>query len=78
MFCSDLKLNFRPAKEADFYGSILREKALTLFMAREVQLEKGEILTDGHNPLKLWQVDSALDHWRVIRSVLADEIWINY
>jgi hypothetical protein len=48
-------------------------------MDHEIHLMKGDIvLTDAENGLNQWQKNGALEHWRVIRTVLADEVWINY
>jgi hypothetical protein len=38
----------------------------------------GSVLLDSNNQLKTWQIDAALEHWRIIRNVLAEEVWINY
>jgi hypothetical protein len=47
-------------------------------MDHELFIGEGPILTDKMNQLKAWQVESALKHWEVIRTVMADEVWINY
>ena len=79
IFCASLALEFRNPTQDDFQGSVLREKALSSFLTNEIDLSQDNlILTDGNNHLNSWQVDGALEHWRVIRTVLAEEIWINY
>ena len=79
IFCASFAIEFRDPTQDDFQGSILREKVLSSFITNEIDLSQdGLILTDGNNKLNSWQVEGALEHWRVIRTVLADEIWINY
>jgi hypothetical protein len=82
IFCATFPITFRPATKEDFQGSVLRGKALSSFTAHEIDLSKAKdaelILTDSNNRLKIWQIEGALEHWRVIRTVLAEEIWINY
>jgi hypothetical protein len=67
-------LDFRPAKEADFLNSYLREHILTSITRREVDqsliigtaAEPYEqwILTDQNNQLGKWQEDEAFVHWK--------------
>lgn len=79
IFCAGFPVDFRTATKVDFRESVLREKALSLFKDHEITLTRGElILTDAENGLEGWQIKGALGHWQVIRTVLADEIWINY
>ena len=79
IFCASFVIKFRDPTQDDFQGSGLREKALSSFITNEIDLSQDDpILTDRNNHLNSWQVDGALEHWRVIRTVLADEIWINY
>jgi Spermine/spermidine synthase domain len=79
IFCAQFPIEFRTATKEDFQGSVLREQALSLFKDREITLTTGELLlTDAENGLKGWQIKGALEHWRLIRTVLADEVWINY
>ena len=75
IFCSSSAVTFRQPNEDDFQGSGMRERVLTEFPKHEIQLTQGDILTDKESYLG---VDSALQHWRVIRFVLPAEIWINY
>jgi len=51
---------------------------LSEFTDHELFIAEGPILTDQKNQLNSWQVEGALRHWEVIRTVMADEIWINY
>ena len=79
IFCAEFPLEFRAATQEDFHSSVLRERALSEYMDHEITLNKGEsVLTDAENGLKGWQTEGALEHWRLIRTVLADGIWINY
>jgi hypothetical protein len=79
IFCADFPIEFQTATKVDFRGSVLREKALSSFKDHEIALTREElILTDAENGLKGWQIKGALGHWQVIRTVLADEIWVNY
>ena len=79
IFCASFAIKFREPIQDDFQGSSLREKVLSSFITTEINLSQDDlILTDGNNHLNSWQVDGALEHWRVIRTVLADQIWINY
>ena len=79
IFCASFPLQFRNPVKEDFQGSVLREKALSSFLNYEIELMQEDlVLSDKNNRLNLWQVDGALEHWRVIRPVLAEEVWINY
>ena len=40
--------------------------------------EEKLILDDWGNRLAEWQIEGALDHWKVIRTVLDEKVWINY
>jgi len=40
--------------------------------------EEELVLEDGGNRLGEWQVQGALEHWEVIRTVLDERVWINY
>ena len=75
IFCSSSAITFRQLQDDDFQGSGMRQRVLTEFPSHEILFTGGTILTDKHNYLG---VDSALEHWHVIRTVLPAEIWINY
>ena len=75
IFCSSSAITFRQPLANDFQGSGMRQRVLTEFPSHEILFTGGTILTDKHNYLS---VDSALEHWHVIRTVLPAEIWINY
>jgi len=75
IFCSSSAVTFRQPNQDDFQGSGMRERVLTEFPKHEIQFTQGEIFTDRRGYLG---VDSALEHWHVIRTVLPAEIWINY
>lgn len=87
IFCASFPIDFRPPAKEDFQGSILRERALVTFLDHEILLkdiprgsDSGEnlILDDAGNMLGVWQIEGALEHWRVIRTVLDEKVWINY
>lgn len=90
-FCtpSTKELTFRPAVEADYLGSNLREHVLSSFPAHEVNLDvvtrdleenqfKKYTLTDDKNPLSDWQDLEALHHWKLMREILPDVYWETY
>jgi hypothetical protein len=79
VFCASFPITFRNSVQDDFQGSVLREKALSSFITQELHLMQDDlVLSDKNNHLNSWQVEAALEHWRIIRKVLAEEIWINY
>ena len=79
IFCASFPIKFRDPVQDDFRGSVLRQKALSSFITHEIHLMRDDLLlSDKNNQLNSWQVEAALEHWRVIRKVLAEEIWINY
>ncbi|EJD07975.1 S-adenosyl-L-methionine-dependent methyltransferase [Fomitiporia mediterranea MF3/22] len=90
-FCSPSSdpLTFRPAKREDYMSSYLREHVLSVLPDREVppelilgditpEQERKWVLTDKRNPLGAWQDKGALDHWKVMRTVLPDFVWNTY
>ena len=36
------------------------------------------VLEDQGNMLEHWQIEGALEHWKVIRTVLDEKVWVNY
>jgi len=76
IFCSSSPITFRLPIEDDFQGSGMRQRVLTEFVNHELLFTQGDILTDTGQSYS--GVDSALEHWHVIRTVLPAEIWINY
>jgi hypothetical protein len=78
VFCRSVPIGFRNPTEDDFLNSIMRERALSTFSDHEIEISGGEVITDANNKLGEWQINDALEHWRVIRKVLADQVWINY
>lgn len=81
VFCRPSKtpLVFRQPTDADFLGSIVRRR--TLYPAKELEVkfkpdegaqlltpETVEVLEKGHR-------ESAVSHWRIMRTVLPDKIW---
>jgi len=90
-FCtpSTNSLEFRKSDESDYLASYMRQILLSSLPQREIDIkmirgdelpEDGEkwILSDTHNPLEEWQRASAMEHWKIMRGVLADEAWEAY
>ena len=85
IFCkkSPTQLKFRKAVKADFLGSGARESFLSPKHELEIapknfQLE-GDILRTGKTKhLERWHRQSALGHWRVMRTVLPAAVWENW
>ncbi|KAA1466507.1 hypothetical protein DENSPDRAFT_831357 [Dentipellis sp. KUC8613] len=89
-FCSPSTkpLEFRKPRESDFLGSHLRAHVFETLADREVDFklirgeseEDGEkyVLKDQNNKLNAWQADGALDHWKVMRSILPEPFWATY
>jgi hypothetical protein len=82
-------MSFRPAVEADYLESALRERVLSTLPHREFKLElitqelepsgiKRLTLTDMHNPLVEWQEEEAIHHWKLMREVLPAVYWETY
>jgi hypothetical protein len=83
IFCtkSSEPITFRTILESDYLGSGARRQFLKpkyeieagIFEEREGD---GEVLS-SNDTLRLteWQQKSAVGHWRVMRTVLPDEIW---
>jgi hypothetical protein len=83
MFCSSSRIEFLKPTPEDVFGSNFREQVFNRFPDFELPLSRsdsfgGEILTDSHNRLNELQKDAAMEHWHVMRTVLAEEVWINY
>ncbi len=90
-FCtpSSEPLQFRKAKDSDFLGSYLRQHVLLRINEREgdistigddLSVEQREkfILKEIANPLVDWQQKEAIEHWKIMRSVLPNDIWETY
>ncbi|KEF61704.1 uncharacterized protein A1O9_03273 [Exophiala aquamarina CBS 119918] len=82
-FCrkTDIPVTFRKPVEADFLGSRFRREYL--LPKHEIPSSafetKVDILRRGKTKeLEKWQAKSAIGHWRVMRSVLPDAVWINW
>lgn len=82
-FCrkTDIPVKFRKPVEADFLGSRFRREYLV--PKHEIPSSafetKGDILRRGKTKeLEKWQAKSAIGHWRVMRTVLPDAVWINW
>lgn len=86
IFCSSTSWGFRNAEEDDYLGSRLRKHMLTDVVHREIprskiigNVEGNEwILHDGSNKLTMWEEETALEHWKVMREVLPDIFWETY
>ncbi|RMD42857.1 hypothetical protein DV735_g2273, partial [Chaetothyriales sp. CBS 134920] len=83
-FCikpSAVPISFREPIESDFLGSSARlEFMVPKFevMHDEFQRE-GDLLTEKNvNVVEKWQAQSAVGHWRVMRTVLPDVVWENW
>lgn len=79
-----MSYSFRAPTEADFLNSVARENYL--FPKFEINLEAA-FDTSGEHPILSesnigtlvgWQQQSALGHWKVIRTVLPPVVWENY
>ncbi|KAG8901881.1 hypothetical protein FRB99_005021 [Tulasnella sp. 403] len=91
-FCTqspDIDLSLRPPKNVDYVDSLVRRYIFQHFETLEVPRSRllGEdvdehdsiyILTDAQNPLREWQLKSAVEHWSLMRQVLPDETWETY
>lgn len=82
-FCrkTAIPVNFRKPIEADFLGSRFRREYL--MPKHEIPSSafelNGSILKRGKTKeLEKWQSKSAIGHWRVMRTVLPDAVWINW
>ncbi|ETI23020.1 hypothetical protein G647_04816 [Cladophialophora carrionii CBS 160.54] len=82
-FCrkQDIPVRFRKPVAADFLGSGARRAFL--LPKHEIMPEEfvreGGILKHGHTKeLEKWQAQSAIGHWRVMRTVLPDAVWENW
>ena len=85
IFCtkSEHPVVFREPIEADFLGSGARKESLppTFEIPPQSFDAEGELLHrsgNGMRMLKKSQTQSAIEHWRVMRTVLPDLIWENW
>lgn len=88
MFCQKAKgtLSFRSPTEADFLGSQARRRHLLpkheikdSYFDRVKLSEKSKVLRRGQTEiLEACQQESALGHWKIMRSVLPDVVWENW
>ncbi|EXJ80446.1 hypothetical protein A1O1_08591 [Capronia coronata CBS 617.96] len=83
IFCRKqaMPITFRKPTHADFLGSGARREFL--LPRHEIPLgafeKSGDVLRSGKTKqLEKWQAQSALGHWRVMRTVLPDVIWENW
>lgn len=81
-FASVKPIIFRNPTNDDFMGSAMREYMLGSFMQWSIDLTKlrnvTDIITDLNNPLDKLQHLSAFEHWKIMRNLFSQEIWINY
>lgn len=84
IFCkkSDSKLEFRQPTKADYLGSMSRES----YMFPEIEIEQKrfqnnlspnvKILENAQmRELQTWHKQSAIGHWKIMRTVLPDSVW---
>ncbi|KAG9032215.1 hypothetical protein FRB95_001694 [Tulasnella sp. JGI-2019a] len=87
-----MRLSLREPRNTDYLDSRLRQhifKSLTRMevprgritgpgASLEPDSDQRYLLTDARNPLNDWQTGVALEHWKLMRSVLSDEMWEAY
>lgn len=88
IFCrkSREKFSFREPLESDCLGSQFRKIEMrpkyeidAAPFDKDVESGEIEILKRGHTEkLEALQKESALGHWKIMRTVLPDEIWNNW
>ncbi|KAI9850661.1 MAG: hypothetical protein M1838_005306 [Thelocarpon superellum] len=86
LFCTKAAtpLRFRSPVEADFLGSLSRRQHLvpryeidaTIF--GDVAGDDDVLRKDSTERLTRWQEKSALGHWKIMRKVLPDAVWVNW
>ncbi|KAJ9612422.1 hypothetical protein H2200_004019 [Cladophialophora chaetospira] len=74
-------VNFRKPVTADFLGSSARQEYL--LPRHEIMpdefVREGSVLRSGKTKeLEKWQAQSAIGHWKVMRTVLPDAVWENW
>ncbi|KAK4937788.1 hypothetical protein LTR10_021666 [Elasticomyces elasticus] len=82
-FCrkNDRPITFRKPTEADFLGSGARREYMLPHheIAPEIFDTSVEVLRSGKTKeIEKWQAQSAIGHWKVMRTVLPDAIWENW
>ncbi|RMZ83547.1 hypothetical protein DV738_g1145, partial [Chaetothyriales sp. CBS 135597] len=83
-FCikpSTVPITFRQPIESDFLGSGARlEFLVPKFEVMHDEFEsEGDLLTEKNvKVVEKWQAQSAVGHWRVMRTVLPDIVWENW
>lgn len=89
IFCrkSSGSFGFRRPVDADFLGTHARRNDLwprheidgARFDSSTNDKERMKILTRGHTKeIEKYQKEGAVDHWRLMRTVLPDAIWENW
>ncbi|KDQ20086.1 hypothetical protein BOTBODRAFT_27508 [Botryobasidium botryosum FD-172 SS1] len=90
IFCTPSadSFEFRASDESDYLGSYMRQILLSSLPRREIDIKmiRGDespadekwILSDTHNPLEEWQRASAMEHWKIMRTVLPAHAWEAY
>ncbi|KKY13974.1 putative spermine spermidine synthase [Diplodia seriata] len=81
VFCRPVAtpITFRQPADADFLGSVVRRR--TLYPAKELEVKftpdaDAQLLTPETIPvLEKGHRESAVSHWRIMRTVLPDKIW---
>ncbi|ORY07465.1 S-adenosyl-L-methionine-dependent methyltransferase [Basidiobolus meristosporus CBS 931.73] len=81
-FASSESISFRAPLEDEIHDSYIREDMLHRMPQMEVDLTYDpklvSILTDENNLLVENQIDSALEHWKAMRTLLPSGFWWNY
>lgn len=82
-FCRrrDIPVTFRKPVAADFLGSGARREFLTPKheISPDVFDKSVRVLRSGKTKeLETWQAQSAIGHWKVMRTVLPDAVWENW
>ncbi|KAK9764423.1 hypothetical protein K7432_008063 [Basidiobolus ranarum] len=81
-FASTKSIAFRTPREEEIHDSYLREDMLRRMHEMEVKLtydpKEVTVLTDQNNLLVENQLDSALEHWKAMRTLFPNEFWWNY
>ncbi|KAG8850242.1 hypothetical protein FRB96_000474 [Tulasnella sp. 330] len=88
----DMQLSLRKPRDSDYLDSRVRQHIFknleymevprSRIMGSELSSKQRDnkfyLLTDARNPLYDWQVGVALEHWKLMRMVLSDEMWEAY
>ncbi|KAJ2851696.1 hypothetical protein IWW36_000841 [Coemansia brasiliensis] len=65
-------------------SNTIRSRTLARMLDNEINISEFihnstiQPITDDWNPLSKWQVDTAVQHWQVMRELLPNAYWLNY